>query len=126
MGMISLKVAFQLRSFLAGDFAGGAVISPGFNGVAGLGIDGASGGGSGAGSLSLEAANAIQKPKRVIADSDTIFFIVIRLLRKLLSTLRITSASHPLLMAQVLTWKISLTKPQASERGNYPLGLFSA
>jgi hypothetical protein len=50
---ISLKQAFQLRSFFAGDFAGGGVISPGFNGVAGLGIDGASGGGSGAGSLSL-------------------------------------------------------------------------
>ena len=72
MGIISLKVAFQLRSFLAGDFAGGGVISPGFNGVAGLGIDGA----SGAGSLSLQAANVILKPKRVTADSDTIFFIV--------------------------------------------------
>jgi hypothetical protein len=76
MGIISLKVAFQLRSFLSGDFAGGGVISPGFNGVAGLGIDGASGGGSGAGSLSLQAANVILKPKRVTADSDTISFIV--------------------------------------------------
>ena len=86
MGIISLKVAFQLRSFLSGDFAGGGVISPGFNGVAGLGIDGASGGGSGAGSLSLQAANVILKPKRVTADSDTIFFIVIHLLRQALIT----------------------------------------
>ena len=76
---ISLKQAFQLRSFFAGDFAGGGVISPGFNGVAGLGIDGASGGGSGAGSLSLQAPNAIPKPKRVTADSNTISFIVIHL-----------------------------------------------
>jgi hypothetical protein len=78
-----LKVAFQLRSF-AGDFAGGGVISPGFNGVAGLGIegscDGATGGGGGAGCLSLQPTNGIVKPKRVTADSNTIFFIVIHLL----------------------------------------------
>ena len=80
MRIISLKIVFQLRSFLPGDFAGGGVISPGFNGVAGLGTDGASGGGSGAGSLSLQAANVIVKPKRVTADSNTIFFIVIHLL----------------------------------------------
>lgn len=80
MGRISLKLAFQLRSFLSGDFAGGGVISPGFSGVAGLGIEGASGGGSGAGSLSLQAANVILNTKRVATDSDTIFFIVIHLL----------------------------------------------
>jgi hypothetical protein len=81
--IISLKLAFQLRSFLAGGFAGGGVISPGFNGVAGLGIegscDGATGGGGGAGCLSLQPTNGIVKPKRVTADSNTIFFIVIHL-----------------------------------------------
>jgi len=80
---ISLKLPFQLRSFLAGDFAGGGVISPGFNGVAGLGIegccDGATGGDGGAGCLSLQPANGIVKPKRVTADSNTIFFVVIHL-----------------------------------------------
>jgi hypothetical protein len=81
-GIISLKLVFQLRSFLSGDFAGGGVISPGFNGVAGLGTEGASGGGIGAGSLSLQPANAIVKPKRVTANSDTIFFIVIHLVCK--------------------------------------------
>jgi len=49
---------------LLGDFAGGGVISPGFNGVEGLGIegscDGATGGGGGAGCLSLQSANAIE------------------------------------------------------------------
>ena len=75
-----LKLAFQLRSFFAGDFGGGGAISPGFNGVAGLGIDGANGGGSGAGSLSLQAANIILNPKRVTTDSDPMFFIAIHLL----------------------------------------------
>lgn len=71
-------------SFLSGDFAGGGVISPGFNGTAGLGTegccDGAGGGGGGAGCLSLQPANVTVKAKRVTADSDTIFFIVIHLL----------------------------------------------
>jgi hypothetical protein len=71
-------------SFLSGDFAGGGVISPGFNGPAGLGIegcgDGAGGGGGGAGCLSLQPANVTVKAKRVTADNDTIFFIVIHLL----------------------------------------------
>jgi hypothetical protein len=53
-----LKVAFQLRSF-AGDFAGGGVISPGFNGIEGS-CDGVTGGGGGAGCLSLQSANAIE------------------------------------------------------------------
>lgn len=82
--IITLKLVFQLRSFLAGDFAGGGVISPGFNGVAGLGIegccDGAGGGGGGAGCLSLQPANGIVKPRTVTAHSDTIFFIVIHFL----------------------------------------------
>ena len=68
---------------MLGDFAGGGVISPGFNGVEGLGIegscDGATGGGGGAGCLSLQPTNGIVKPKRVTADSNTIFFIVIHL-----------------------------------------------
>jgi hypothetical protein len=66
---------------LFGDFAGGGVISPGFNGAAGLGTegcgDGAGGGGGGAGCLSLQPANVRAKTKRVTA--DTIFFIVIHL-----------------------------------------------
>ena len=66
---------------MSGDFAGGGVNSPGFNGPAGLGIegcgDGAGGGGGGAGCLSLQPAKVRAKAKRVTSDSDTIFFIVI-------------------------------------------------
>ena len=81
----SLKLAFQLRSFLSGDFAGGGVISPGFNGVAGLGTEGScdgagGGGGGGAGCLSLQPANDRVTVKRGTADSDMIFFIIIHLL----------------------------------------------
>jgi len=69
-------------SFLSGDFAGGGVISPGFNGIAGLGTDGCcdgadGGGGGGAGCLSLQPAKVRPKARRVTSDSDTIFFIVI-------------------------------------------------
>jgi hypothetical protein len=66
---------------LFGDFAAGAVISPGFNGAAGLVNescgDGAGNGGGGAGCLSLQPANVRAKTQRVTA--DTIFSIVIHL-----------------------------------------------
>ena len=74
---------FQLRSFLVGDFAGGGGTSPGVNGFGGLGTsgccDGAGGSGGGDGCLSLQPANVRGEAKRVAADSNTIFFIVIHL-----------------------------------------------
>jgi hypothetical protein len=80
MAIISLN---QLRSFLVGDFAGGGGTSPGVNGFGGLGTsvccDDPGAGGGGDGCLSLQPANVRAEAKRVAADSDTIFFIVIHL-----------------------------------------------
>ena len=72
-------------SFLSGAVFGGGVVSPGLiapPGGDGVGSgDGAGGGGGGAGvSFFLQPANVTAKAKRVAADSDTIFFIVIHLL----------------------------------------------
>jgi hypothetical protein len=81
------KLAYLVfdSSFLSGAVFGGGVVSPGLTAPSGPGTegcgDGAGGGGGGAGvSFFSQPANVTAKAKRVTADSDTIFFIVIHLL----------------------------------------------
>jgi hypothetical protein len=81
------KLAYLVfdSSFLSGAVIGGGVVSPGLTAPSGPGTegcgDGAGGGGGGAGvSFFSQPANVTAKAKRVTADSDTIFFIVIHLL----------------------------------------------
>jgi hypothetical protein len=81
------KLAYLVfdSSFLSGTVFGGGVVSPGLTTPPGPGTegcgDGAGGGGGGAAvSFFSQPANATAKVKRVIADSVTIFFIVIHLL----------------------------------------------
>ena len=85
LGKTGGKLAYLVfdSSFLSGAVFGGGVASPGLTAPSGPGTegcgDGAGGGGAGV-SFFSQPANVTAKAKRVTADSDTIFFIVIHLL----------------------------------------------